>query len=156
MSISTSADRRKPQNERPRSDSGAVLLRPHHVICAIGWQGRGYSPAFTANMNAIVLGRLRADPQTEVEFTLQADAICAPCPSRRGVGCEAQARIAALDRRHAEALGLAAGQRMTWKEAQSRAIDRLRPDDLNRICLGCRWLELGLCHQALARLQEDV
>lgn len=154
MSISPDAERPDQTVERPRSDSGAVLLRPHHVLCAIGWQGRGYSPEFTRNMDRIVLGRLRADPQTEVVFTAHSDAICAPCPSRRGYGCEMQDRIAALDRCHAEALSIAPGQRMRWAEASGPAVSRLRPDDLDRICAGCRWLELGLCKSALAKLQE--
>lgn len=140
--------------ERPQSPSGAVLLRPHHVLCSIGWQGRGYSPDFTANMNAIVLGRLRADPATEVVFTDMANSICGPCPSRRGTGCASNERIAGLDRRHARALGIAPGQRMSWAEAQGRAVARLAPDDLNAVCMGCQWLGLGLCQSALARLQE--
>lgn len=155
MSILASAEARQDDlQKRPRSDSGAVLLRPHHVMCVIGWQGQGYSPEFTRNMNAIVMGRLRADPATEVVFTAEADAICGPCPSRRGTGCEMQAKITGLDRRHAEALAIAPGARMSWADAQGRATSRLAPPDLDRICAGCRWLDLGLCKQALARLQE--
>ena len=156
MSIWTIAEQSPPPHEeRVRDCSGPVRLRPHHVLCAIGWQGRGYSPDFTRNMNRIVQGRLRADPTTEVVFTAGADAICGPCPSRRGTGCAAQDRIDALDRRHAEALGIAPGARMGWAEAQSRAVSRLVPDDLDRICAGCQWLELGLCKDALARLQSS-
>ncbi len=140
-------------NERPRSGSGAVSLRPHHVLCAIGWQGKGYSPDFTRNMDRIVVQRLRADPATEVVFTQGADAICGPCPSRRGTGCRMQTRIDGLDRRHAEALGIAPGQRMPWSEAQRRASELL-PADLDRICAGCRWLDLGLCKAALAALRR--
>jgi hypothetical protein len=130
------------------------MLRPHHVLCAIGWQGKGYSPEFSANMDAIVRDRLRADPQTPVVFTFGADAICGPCPSRRGTGCAADARVRALDQAHAEALGLRPGQRMSWAEAQGRAISRLGPADLDRICAGCQWLGLGLCQSALAGLQQ--
>ncbi|SFA57772.1 hypothetical protein SAMN04487972_11846 [Paracoccus halophilus] len=104
-------------------------------------------------MNAIVLGRLRADPATEVVFTMEADSICGPCPSRRGTGCVSATRIAALDRRHASALGIGPGQRMSWAEAQARATERLRPQDLERICRGCQWLALGMCQAALAKLQ---
>lgn len=140
---------------RPPTLSGAVLLRPHHVLCAIGWQGHGYSSEFTQNMNAVVIDCLRADPETEVVFTHAADAICGPCPSRRGSSCRVADRIALLDARHGEALGIAPGQRMRWAEAQSRAVDRLVPADLERICKDCKWLELGLCQSALARLQES-
>lgn len=152
MSRSTPAD---PQDQTETApDSGAVLLRPHHVMCAIGWTGRGYSAAFTANMDAVVVGRLRADPETPVRFTAHADSVCAPCPHRRGEGCASGEKIADLDRRHAEALGIAPGQRMSWAEAQSRATTRLRPDDLDRICARCQWLEYGICKDALRRLQQ--
>ena len=124
------------------------------MLCSIGWQGRGYSPEFTANMDAIVLGRLRADPATDVIFTGTADSICAPCPARRGLGCEANERIAPLDARHAEALGIRPGQRMSWAEAQARATSRLVAADLNRLCAGCQWS--SLCQPALARLQHDM
>lgn len=106
-------------------------------------------------MDAIVQDRLRADPLTEVEFTAEADAICAPCPSRRGMGCAMADKISALDRRHADALEIVPGQRMSWAEAQARAVARLVPDDLDRICAGCRWLDLGLCKGALDRLRQQ-
>ena len=43
--------------------SGGVPLRyrPHHFLCSLGYEGKGYSPGFTANMTAIVMGRLRAE-----------------------------------------------------------------------------------------------
>ena len=103
-------------------------------------------------MDAIVLGRLRADPDTPVTFTGRADSICAPCPWRRGPGCEGEDRIRALDARHAKALGIRPGQRMTWAEAEARAASRLVPADLDRICAGCQWPDL--CRPALARLQD--
>ena len=90
------------------------------MLCAIGWQGRGYSPDFTDNMNAIVLGRLRADPTTEVIFTGTADSICGPCPSRRGMGCASNERIAGLDARHAKALGIAKTRLVLLRGASGR------------------------------------
>ena len=73
MSKSRIADPKDTTKTAP--NSGAVLLRPHHVMCAIGWTGRGYSEAFSANMDAVVAGRLRADPSTPVTFTAMADSV---------------------------------------------------------------------------------
>ncbi|MDO5658831.1 MAG: DUF1284 domain-containing protein [Paracoccus sp. (in: a-proteobacteria)] len=136
---------------RPRSDSGAVLLRPHHVLCAIGWRGHGYSPAFTQNMNRVV-GRLREDPAVKVQFTFAADEICAPCPSRRGAGCVQQDKITALDARHAARLGLSDGMELTWAEAEARAAE-VAPEELSALCGGCQWRDLGVCADALAELR---
>ncbi|NHF72659.1 DUF1284 domain-containing protein [Paracoccus xiamenensis] len=152
MSRLPTADPQKQVKAAP--NSGAVLLRPHHVLCAIGWTGRGYSPAFSANMDAVVVGRLRADPETPVEFTGTADSVCAPCPHRRGLGCASGEKIADLDRNHAQALDIQPGDKMSWAEAQARA-KRLRPDDLDRICARCQWLEYGMCKDALRRLRQE-
>ena len=124
-------------------------------MCAIGWAGRGYSEAFSANMDAVVAGRLRADPSTPVTFTAMADSVCAPCPHRRDLGCASGEKIAALDSAHAQALGITPGQQMTWAEAEARARTRLRPEDLDRICARCQWLEYGMCKDALRRLQQE-
>ncbi|MCA8878714.1 MAG: DUF1284 domain-containing protein [Rhodobacteraceae bacterium] len=131
-----------------------VRFRPHHFLCALGYQGKGYSDRFTANMSAIVLGRLRAPDggRTIIEVTGATDDICAPCPKRRGDHCMSQVQIAALDSRHAAALGLAPGDRLTWAEAQVRIRHRVHADDLDRLCRGCGWLALGLCKAALRSL----
>ncbi|MFC2968344.1 DUF1284 domain-containing protein [Acidimangrovimonas pyrenivorans] len=120
----------------------------------LGFQGEGYSDGFTANMDGIVSGRLRAPGGAEVEIEVvgAADDICAPCPGRRGAGCVKQARIDALDAAHGAALGLAPGDRIRWGDALDRIRGRVMPGDLSTLCAGCQWLELGLCEAALSRL----
>jgi hypothetical protein len=144
-------------NPTPPASDSPVRLRPHHVLCALGFEGRGYSDGFTANMAAIVDGRLRAPGggATEIVITAAADAICAPCPKRRGAGCVEQPKIDALDARHGAALGLAPGDRLTWAEALDRVRARVRPGDLARLCAGCSWLAGGMCEDALARLHRE-
>ncbi len=134
----------------------ALCFRPHHFLCALGFAGAGYSDAFTANMTRIVRDGLRAPggDETVIEVAGAADDICAPCPKRRGALCVSQEKIAALDARHAAALGLRAGARLTWGEAQDLIRRAVAPGDLGKLCDGCQWLELGLCEAALARLHD--
>lgn len=133
-----------------------IRFRPHHFLCALGFEGKGYSEDFTANMAAIVDARLRAPGggDVRIEVTATADAICAPCPSRRGAGCASGDRIARLDAAHARALHLAPGDRISWAEAQAR-MRALPPGILQDICAPCQWLALGMCEAALARLQSQ-
>jgi len=134
--------------------SAPLQFRPHHFLCALGFEGKGYSGSFTANMAAIVVDGLRGpkgDGQV-ITVTQYTDDICAPCPKRRGRLCTDQGQIARLDRAHGQALDLRAGDTLTWAEAQKR-MAMLVPDDLDRICAGCRWLEMGMCKSALARLR---
>jgi len=131
-----------------------IRYRPHHFLCSLGFEGKGYSLDFTANMTAIVMGHLRAQggDGTEIMVTGAADDICAPCPKRRGTLCTDQARIKALDRAHAAALHLEAHERLTWGEAKQRIRAHVPPGSLKRLCRGCQWEPLGLCEAALARL----
>ena len=120
--------------------SAPVRLRPHHILCSLGFQGHGYSNTFTANM-AEVVGRLRAPGGEEmvIEITGQADAICAPCPRRLGTSCLSHHRINTLDAAHGAALGIVPGDRITWGDAQDRVRDNVAPDDLDILCEGCPW-----------------
>ncbi len=140
--------------------SGAVPLRyrPHHFLCSIGYEGKGYSEGFTANMTAIVMGRLRAvgGDATLIEVAGAADDICAPCPKRQGEGCEAGGKIARLDAAHARALNLAPGDRLTWGEAKARIRAAVPAGSLRHLCAGCEWEPLGLCAAALARIHAEA
>ena len=108
-------------------------------------------------MAGIVEGQLRATggEETQIEVVGFADDICAPCPRRCGPLCENQDKIAALDSRHARALGLFAGTRLSWGEAKRRIVKRVPPGSLATLCRGCQWLELGLCEAALAALHNE-
>ncbi|PRX35338.1 hypothetical protein SAMN05216257_102184 [Meinhardsimonia xiamenensis] len=135
-----------------------IRFRPHHFICALGYRGKGYSRAFTENMDALVVRRLRAaGGEAEViEVVGLADDICAPCPRRRGRLCEVQPAIARLDDAHARALRLQVGDRLTWGEALERIRANVPPGGLKALCAGCQWLELGLCEAALRALHEQA
>ncbi|MCC0046242.1 MAG: DUF1284 domain-containing protein [Defluviimonas sp.] len=133
-----------------------VRYRPHHFLCSLGFEGKGYSEAFTANMTAIVMGRLRAagGEATVIEVTGAADDICAPCPKRRGNLCTSQDKIKVLDRAHAAALDLTPRERLTWGEARARIRAKVPPGSLRTLCAGCEWEPYGMCEAALNRLHE--
>lgn len=89
----------KPKIAESNPMSQPIRFRPHHFLCALGFQGKGYSDAFTANMSAIVHDRLRAENggKTRIEVIGAADDICQPCPKRRGTLCTSQTKITRLD-----------------------------------------------------------
>lgn len=136
----------------------AIRFRPHHFLCALGYQGKGYSDAFTANMSAIVIDRLRASGggKTRIRVTHRADSLCSPCPHKRGFTCANAAKINVLDRNHAAALDLKPGDVLTWDEAKSRILAQVPPGSLNTLCASCQWLELGLCETALEQLHSSA
>ncbi|MBK5934360.1 hypothetical protein C8N32_10559 [Rhodovulum imhoffii] len=133
-----------------------LRLRPHHFLCVLGFQGKGYDDGFAANMARIV-AILRA-PQggsTMIEVVSRIDDICAPCPHRAGASCEAQEKISRLDRVHGAALGLSPGDRLSWGTARDRIRATIRPEDLGHLCPDCQWRPLGLCEAALGALHRS-
>ena len=134
-----------------------LRYRPHHFLCSLGFQGKGYSDAFTDNMARSVMGRLRAPAGASevIEVAAATDDICAPCPKRRGTLCESQPKIDALDSAHARTLGLVPGQRLTWGEAQDRIRAHVPPGSLSKLCAGCEWEAYGMCEAALSRLHAQ-
>jgi hypothetical protein len=134
-----------------------IRYRPHHFLCSLGFEGKGYSDAFAANMTAIVMGQLRAQggDAVEIEVTGAADDICAPCPKRRGTLCTNQDKIKVLDRAHAAALKLKPHERLRWGEAKARIRENVMPGSLAALCRGCEWQPYGMCEAALARLHDD-
>ena len=134
-----------------------ITFRPHHFLCSLGYQGKGYDDAFTANMDQVVAEGLHQDggDDTLIRVVRQADVICALCPYRRGTGCVSQEKIDGLDARHAERLNLTEGDVLSWGDAKTRIAETVKSGDLSDLCQGCQWLESGVCEDALARLISD-
>lgn len=123
-------------------------LRGHHLLCALGFRGYGYSQAFAENM-AGILGRLAAAPDTPVTLVDRPDDICAAFPADRPAHC-LEPEVLQRDRRVIAALGLHPGEGGTWAELLERAARTFVPADLDRLCATCPWLPLGYCRQGLA------
>jgi len=123
-----------------------VRLRPHHLLCVLTYVGKGYSPAFVANMTRIA-GRLGAGEA--VEIVEGPDDICAPLLDGPDPHCRL-ARVTRRDRAAARDLG-----RLLGLEARPGAHVTLDPDllldlrtafassQIRSACGGCEWF--GLC-----------
>jgi hypothetical protein len=65
-----------------KHESAPLKIRAHHLCCIQGFQGYGYSPAFVANMRAVI-SDLEALPSRPLRLITECDAICISCPSKR-------------------------------------------------------------------------
>jgi hypothetical protein len=143
----------------PAVNGQAIEFRPHHFMCTLGFEGKGYSEDFVRNFGDIA-ARLRAKDGSGDSLAITvvpgSDSICAPCPNRRGTGCATEDKIHALDQGHAAVLGLRAGERLTWHEAKLRIAERMSFEDFDRVCAPCAWKPIGVCLAALDRLKQQT
>lgn len=133
-----------------------IKYRPHHFLCTIGFQGRGYSPEFVDGFQKIADQLKSPDGDlTEIQIVDETDSICEPCPNRRGALCTTQEKITRLDRQHAQVLEWKIGEILTWRESKERIKSKLTLDQFHKICNGCEWKALGVCEEALEKLLKE-
>ena len=131
-----------------------IRFRPHHFLCTLGFEGKGYSDAFVKNYQKIS-DILNQDETTLIVVVDQTDSICAPCPNRRHTKCETQSKIDRLDESHQTVLGLKTGEVLSWKSAKQKIASRFSLDEFHRSCEPCSWKHLGVCESALKKLKSQ-
>lgn len=126
-------------------------FRPHHFLCTLGFQGKGYSDAFVANYQKIVDELTDGTP---IRVAADTDRICGPCPNRVGTLCTSEEKIRSLDSAHARILGLRAGDTLTWDQAKKKIAENFTDERFEAACAPCGWKSLGVCKAALDRLKS--
>ena len=128
-----------------------IYLRPHHFLCTLSFQGKGYSEAFVQNYSSIVV-QLNSNENTLIEVKKSLDNVCFPCPHKRNNNrCKYQKRVSNLDVKHLEILGFQYGQKFTWPEVKQHIKNRLTLADFHYACEGCSWKKLGICEDAISK-----
>ena len=111
-------------------------LRPHHGLCTLFFEGKGYSEPFVRHMETVL-----REASTGARFclTTEADEICAHCPNRRGNQCNSPKALD-YDRQVLRRIGLSEGDTVTLPDLQHLVEKRiLRPGQLEAVCGGCHW-----------------
>jgi hypothetical protein len=119
-------------------------------MCALCFQGRGYSPAFIANFQS-VMALLNADDgdHTKINIVAHTDSVCEPCPNRMGKACASEEKIAVLDNAHATALEINHCDSITWGEAKKRIAEKISLETFHQICSTCHWKQYGICEDVI-------
>ena len=132
-----------------------IHFRPHHFLCTMNFQGKGYSMGFVRNYKKIV-SHIQKNPDSKISIVKEIDSICIPCPNRIKNKCTEQSFITLLDQRHAEAFDFKPGDAITWRDALIRIAQRVTLPIFHTICEGCSWKSLGICEQGVQCVKEKV
>ena len=115
-------------------------LRPHHALCLLFFEGKGYSQAFVENMTAFL-----AEPSRLVQITTRRDTLCQACPHLKNEACEDEAKVSFFDQ---QTLSLTdtlfeASQPLPLSIfCQSVYNTILQKDLLAEVCGECEWAAL--------------
>lgn len=130
-----------------------IRLRGHHLLCLLGYRGMGYSADFCVNMTEIY-EVLRAKPETEIELITGPDDICKAYPTDKWNHCEGN--VYNTDEAILLKLGLAPGNRGSWREMCSRIADKVVPADISQLCATCPWESYGVCQEGVRLVNEGL
>lgn len=116
-------------------------LRAHHALCIRFFQGKGYSPGFTAHMQEVTGILWQTDP--EITLLTGCDTLCSACPHQSQGVCRSAEKVLRFDRNVLRLCRLEAGTSLRWSALcaeVNRAI--LLPGTLRSVCGTCEWFPL--------------
>jgi uncharacterized protein len=134
------------------------VLRGHHLLCTHGFKGMGYSSGFVKVMTEIVADIRNEGADFPIQIVQGFDEACQACPhkgeSRCVKGVDSHEHVLSMDERVIEHLCLQAGETYMKSDLVQRTAVKVEPDDLDRLCAGCSWLEYGVCKEGIRELKE--
>lgn len=120
-------------------------LRPHHILCILHFEGKGYSIEFTENMKNVISQLASYD--TEVELTTSSDIICRNCPHNIDGKCSGY-KAEKYDTAVMQILNLAQGDNYNWSYLKGKAqADIIAAGKLCEVCGDCQWAEICMAKQ---------
>lgn len=131
--------------------SGAIKLRPHHLLCTQGYSGKGYDDDFIANMTAVT-NRLRNEENTEVQIVFSTDDICAKCPKMAGTDrCGNNKKVKTIDKKVREYFGIEE-KVYIYREITEEINAKMTQEIMDDICGSCSWYPVSRCKSRILNL----
>lgn len=121
-----------------------MKLRPHHLLCTQGYEGRGYDDDFVENMTAITT-HLRNDDRAVVEIVFGADDICSKCPRMTDDGlCERNDKVERFDQKVIAYFGIEE-KSYIYQDIIREINTKMTVSMMDDICSSCEWYSVSAC-----------
>lgn len=126
-----------------------MRMRPHHLLCTQGYEGKGYDRAFVEHMSMYVR-RMRSDPSFRIRMTLSPDDLCAACPHLVDPEhCASDEKVRAFDRKVMEYFDLEEGKVYCYQDLVKLIDRQMTQEKLDSICSTCAWYPVSRCRNRI-------
>lgn len=115
-------------------------FRPHHGLCIMFFEGKGYNEKFIKNMYEVIK-IFKNRPTTEIILNSSNDIICSACPLK-GTNCVEESLLN-IDNTILSMCNLKNGEKVKFcdfKELICKNVISL--ENLENICNECRWIAI--------------
>lgn len=121
-------------------------LRPHHLLCTLGYSGKGYSREFVSHMDEVTR-QLRSGAPITVNLTFSTDTLCSCCPHMQGPDlCDTNKKVKEFDRKVIEYFALKETAYI-YQDLIAKIKSQITEDMLADICTGCEWYPVSACRK---------
>ncbi len=120
-----------------------ITLRPHHLMCTQSYEGRGYSPEFVKNMDAITK-ELRQTQSPKIKITFHPDILCSLCPNLTSTGCSSGDHVISFDQKVIQYFHIEEKE-YDYKELIQEMRRDSTPEMVKDICGTCSWYQRNAC-----------
>ena len=116
-------------------------FRPHHLVCFLSFQGKGYNSDFVNRVSEI-LAVLKDNSQEKLISVAQGcDNACEKCPNRNYEKCEDDEVICEKDDAYLKLLNIKYGSKLSFSDMQ-KIRTQVHKDDFTKICRYCQWFDI--------------
>ncbi|GAV24868.1 hypothetical protein ciss_08010 [Carboxydothermus islandicus] len=126
-----------------------VKLRPHHLLCFLGFRGLGYNDHFAQNFSKI-RSKILKNPTLLLELEIQPDDICKNCPELINGLCRSNDKVIKKDE---FLLTFFNTREISVKNAYQK-IMVLEESKFIALCQDCEWYPLGFCIEGFRNLKN--
>ncbi len=131
-------------------------LRPHHLLCLLGFQGYGYSQPFVDNLLSIFNAILN-NPDIQITIKVGCDDICAFCPHLQNNIClrdnSSEKNVLQMDHQVLSLINIAAGNKFPASQIFLILKQKLSQRDVTKnICGLCQWKNVCNVNQKKSKL----
>ena len=113
-----------------------IKIRPHHLLCVSGFNGKGYSDDFIQNMARVVRALKN---KKEILITFGYDDICSKCPDLNNEKCVSEEKVGKHDSLVANELDLENGK--VYNTVGLSKDTDAKKTALKRYCVSCEWFD---------------
>lgn len=122
-------------------------LRPHHLLCLLFYEGKGYSADFVENMDNIV-NFLEQNKDVSIYLKNSCDSICIYCPyCKSNDQCTSFDKVKLLDQKVLEVFRLKNNTYYPYQYLTSQIQKKLNAQIFKQICSVCQWYKMGVCKE---------
>jgi len=128
-----------------------LYLRPHHLLCLLFYEGKGYDEAFVKNMD-LIIAHLQQHQTVQILLTDGADSICSCCPNQmKNEQCSSNQKVKRLDKEVIHTFALKTGEYYNYHHITNVIHQALNEDNFKKICSECEWYKQGICGKGIIK-----